>query len=171
MKTIHLMRHAKSSWKDASLADIDRPLSGRGKAAAEAMAAYMTRENLRPELVLCSSARRTRSTLKRIRGALDSTTVLAVEREIYDAEAEDLMSRLRALDDAHASVMVIGHNPAMEELAHVLAGGGDTGALTRMTEKFPTGALALLEADVGSWRDLGPAAARLTRFVTPRELE
>lgn len=171
MKTIQLLRHAKSSWKNPNLADIDRPLNARGKAAAEAMSAYLARENLRPDLVLCSSARRTRSTLKRIRAALDAKTVLAVEREIYDAEAEDLMSRLRALDDVHASVMVIGHNPAMEELAHALSGGGDAEALARMTEKYPTGSLAVLEADIASWHDLGAATARLMRFVTPRDLE
>lgn len=171
MKTIYLLRHAKSSWDDPDLADIDRPLSERGRRAAEAMAVYLAEAAIRPHLVLCSSAKRTRSTLKRVAPALGGTAPAVIEEGLYEADADGLLRRLRVLDDGLASVMMIGHNPALEELARRLTGDGEEEALRRMDAKFPTGALAVLTADVAAWRDLGPAGARLTAFVTPRDID
>jgi len=170
MKTIYLLRHAKSDWGDAALADIDRPLNARGKSAADSMALFLANAEIKPNLVICSSAARTRETLARILPGLGNTVPAVIEDTLYGAAAGRLLRRLHGLDDGLASVMLIGHNPALEELARRLAGGGDTEALARMAAKFPSGALAALEADVTHWRDLETGGARLAAFVTPRDL-
>lgn len=171
MKTIYLLRHAKSSWDDPDLADIDRPLSKRGTAAADAMARFMAEAGIEPGLVLCSSAKRTRATLERVLPGLGRKAPAVIEERLYRADAAELLRRLRGLDEAIGSVMLVGHNPALENLASRLADGGDADAQARLAAKFPTGALAVLEAEVGGWRDLDVGGARLMAFVRPRDLE
>jgi phosphohistidine phosphatase len=167
-KRLYLLRHAKSSWDDPDVADHERPLAPRGRRAAKAMARHLEREGVAPALVLCSSSRRTRETLDRIAGGLAAEPEALVEGDLYAAGAGDLLARLRALPDDVESVMLIGHNPGIEELALRLAGAGAD--RDRMASKFPTGALATLTFE-GSWRGLAPGAASLTGFVRPRDLE
>lgn len=171
MKTIYLLRHAKSTAKDTPLADVDRPLSERGEADARAMADYIAKAGIEPALVLCSSARRTRDTLTGVLPALGRKPAPILEDGLYHADAGGLLRRLSEVDDAIPSVMLVGHNPAIEELARRLADGGDAEALARLTDKFPTGALAVLESDAAGWRELKKARARLTVFVCPRDLD
>jgi phosphohistidine phosphatase len=121
MKRVYLLRHAKSSWKHPELPDHDRPLAGRGRRAAKAIVRHMRAQEFVPELVLCSTARRARETLERIEPALGRAPV-RVERELYGASARELLARLRRLPDDVGSVLVIGHNPGMHELAVELAG-------------------------------------------------
>jgi phosphohistidine phosphatase len=167
MKRLFLLRHAKSSWEDSELADHDRPLAPRGRRAAKLMGGHMRRERASPGLVLCSSSRRTLETLERIAPALDETIPTSIEQELYAASAERLLDRLRAVEDDVESVLLIGHNPAIEQLALTLAGRGDK--LSEIRSKYPTGALATLEFD-GRWKALRPGAARLTDFVSPKQL-
>lgn len=171
MKTIYLLRHAKSTAKDTPLADIDRPLSERGEADAKAMAGYLAKAGIEPALVLCSSARRTRDTLAGVLPALGRKPAPIIEDGLYHADASGLLRRLSEVDDAIPSVMLVGHNPALEELARRLIDGGDAEALERLMEKFPTGALAVLEADAASWREIKKTRARLTAFIRPRDLD
>jgi phosphohistidine phosphatase len=166
VKRLFLLRHAKSSWDDAELADHDRPLAPRGRRAAKVMARHLRLERVTPELVLCSSSRRTRETLECI--AVGDAAEILVERGLYGATQDDLLDRLRAVPDAVRSVMLIGHNPAVQHLSFVLARPGPE--LERVRAKFPTAALATLEFD-GAWGALAPGRARLVAFVTPRELE
>lgn len=161
-KQLFLLRHAKSSWDDATLADHDRPLAGRGRKAAKVMAEHLRLEKIDPALVLCSSARRTRETLERVSPGGD----VLIEAELYGATEDALLERLRRVPSDVGSVMLIGHNPAMECLALRLAGQGD---VSRMGSKFPTAALATLTFE-GDWTDLGPGRAELVSFVTPKEL-
>jgi phosphohistidine phosphatase len=162
-----LLRHAKSSWKDPDLADHDRPLARRGRLAAELMAGYLRQHQMSPALVVCSSAARATETLDHLAPALRASEV-RIEAGIYDASARDLLVRLREVPEPTASVMLIGHNPAIEDLAGRLAGNGSE--LERMAGKFPTGALAALELP-GRWRNLEPGQGRLVDFVTPRDLD
>jgi phosphohistidine phosphatase len=171
MKTIYLLRHAKSTAKDTPLADIDRPLSERGEADAKAMAGYLAEAGIAPALVLCSSAKRTRDTLKGVLPGLGRKPVPILEDGLYHADAVGLLRRLSEVDDAIPSVMLVGHNPAIEDLARKLADGGDKEARARMMEKFPTGALAVLETDAAGWRDVKKTGARLTAFIRPRDLD
>jgi len=163
-----LLRHAKSSWDDPGMEDVERPLAPRGTRAADRMREYLDAEEIRPELVLCSSALRTRETLGRILPGLGPELTVRIESSLYSFEADQLLERLRKVTDDVASVMLIGHNPAMQELASLLAGGGDR--LNELRRGFPTAALAELDLGGGSWRELAPGTGRLTRFVVPREL-
>jgi phosphohistidine phosphatase len=162
-----LLRHAKSSWDDPGLPDHDRPLAGRGRRACKAIARYLRGQAAAPSLVLCSSAARTRETLERIMPALGSPEV-KVERELYGASSAHLLRRLRELPDWVDSVILIGHQPAIQELAVDLAGDGDQ--LARVRTKFPTAALATL-LFAGGWEELRPGCADLVDFVKPKELE
>ncbi len=170
MKTIYLLRHAKSSWKDATLADFDRPLATRGKLAAEAVAAYIAAHDILPGQILCSPSRRTRETLRIVEKGLPSAVPIRFEKGIYLAEAALLLRRLKRLSDSLSSVMVVGHNPGTEQLALMLTGAGDARARNQLAAKYPTGALAVLSADVEDWGDLRPSCARLESFVRPKDL-
>jgi phosphohistidine phosphatase len=167
MKRLFLLRHAKSSWDDSDLDDHDRPLAPRGRRAVALIAEHMRRERITPALVLCSSARRTRETLDGITAALGEATSVQVERELYAASERRLLERLRAVDDEFESLMLIGHNPGVERLTLSLAGSGKKVADVR--RKFPTAALATLEF-AGRWSELRPGSAKLTGFVTPKQL-
>ncbi len=161
-----LLRHAKSSWDDASLPDHDRPLAARGRAAAELMGAHLRATGLRPDLVLCSSAKRTRETLELL--SLDEPEV-RIEDGLYGADDGSLLARVRLLPEDAGTVLLIGHNPGMQDLAIVLAGPGGGDEVVRLREKFPTGALAAFEV-VGTWAGVATGDARLSALVLPREL-
>ena len=164
MHRLLLLRHAKSSWDDPSLADRDRPLAPRGHRAAERMADHLRSDVPHPDLVLCSPALRTRETLDRMSNAFVDAEVI-VDDELYGAGEDELLELLRAVDDRFETVAVIGHNPGIHDLAIALAGSG--AELGRMGAKFPTGALAVLEVSTG-WAALGPGSARLSRLDVPR---
>ena len=162
-----LLRHAKSSWQDEDLPDIERPLAPRGQRAADAIARYIDRESIHPALVLCSPALRARETLEHVLPSLGGPEI-GVEPELYTFEPEPLLVRLRSVPDHIASVMLVGHNPAVQRLAITLARTGDRRA--DLVAHYPTGALAELETDAETWSDVSDAGAVLTRFVLPRQL-
>jgi phosphohistidine phosphatase len=167
MKRLYLLRHAKSSWKDSTLPDHDRPLAGRGRRAAKAIARHLRERGIEPDLVLCSTARRARETLERIEPAL-ATSVVRVEDDLYATSAGALLERLRSVPDAVGSVMVIGHNPGLQELALDLARPSPT--VRELATKFPTAALATLAFQASSWQELDHGTADLVELVRPRDL-
>jgi phosphohistidine phosphatase len=169
VRTLLLLRHAKSSWADPTVPDHDRRLAPRGVLAAGRVAAHLASEGIHPALVLCSSARRARETLEAIRPALGEDADVRVEGELYGADADDLLRRINAVDAHIRSMMVIGHNPGLEDLALDLAGDGTEAALTRLRRKLPTGALATLDVP-SSWARLSAGGACLTSLVLPRDL-
>jgi len=171
VKVLYLLRHAKSSWRDPTLNDFDRPLNKRGRRAGKLMGNYLASEDLRPSLILCSAARRARQTLKRIQGSLGSNVPTLIEDGLYHADNTTLLKRLRQVDDAVPSVMLIGHNPDLEELAGILIAGGNADARQRMGARYPTAALSVLSAPLERWRDLKQRSAQLDAFVCPRDLE
>jgi phosphohistidine phosphatase len=163
---LFVLRHAKSSWDDPELVDHDRPLAPRGQRAVRLLADHMRRERIRPALVLCSSARRTIETYEGVRPSGE----LSIESGLYGAGGDELLGRLRQVPDATISVMLIGHNPAVQTLVLRLAGAdGDTG-LGEGQRKFPTGALATLAFD-RPWSHLEPGVAELVGLIRPRDLE
>jgi phosphohistidine phosphatase len=171
MKTLYLLRHAKSSWDNPGLADFDRALSGRGKRACRALAEAITRLGVEPELILCSSARRTQQTFERIAPAFTEKYTLSPERQLYLASARKLLERLRRVPDETRSVLLIGHNPGLQWLAQMVAGGGDRLALDRLGAKFPTAALAEFNFSGTDWRTLDAGTAELVRLWSPRDAE
>jgi phosphohistidine phosphatase len=163
LNRLFLLRHAKSSWEDEDLPDHDRPLAPRGRKAAKRMAKHIRAEGISPSLVLCSSARRTQETLER----LGPDGEVEIERGLYGASESELRERLRSVPDTTDSVMLIGHNPAIQELTLSLTGRGER--VADVERKFPTGALATLTLS-GDWSDLEPGSAELADFVTPKQL-
>jgi phosphohistidine phosphatase len=166
VRTLYLLRHAKSSWDDPALADHERPLAPRGRRDAKRIAEHLSTSGIDPELVLCSSAARTRETLELVKPALGGPTV-RFEADLYGASCDELLARLRLVPSEVASVMVIGHNPGIQELAVALASGGDE--LERVEAKFPTTALATFTLQQ-SWNRLAPGGALLEAYVVPKQL-
>ena len=165
MPTLRVLRHAKSSWDDEGLPDHERPLAPRGERDATRMAEHLRDQHEPPELVLCSSALRTRQTLERLQPALEGAAV-EVEDELYGAPASALLERLREIH-GEASVLLIGHNPGVHGLVRLLAGEGEH--LHDVALGFPTCALATLEFE-GTWAGLGQGAATLTGYVVGKQL-
>jgi len=169
-RVLHLFRHAKSSWTDPRLADFDRPLAPRGKAASKAMGTYMKVADIRPDLVLSSSSARTRETLEMALPMLAGDASVTYERALYHAASDGLLKRLRRMPDKVDSALIVGHNPGLQALAVSLAGSGDPDGMARLETKFPTAGLATLILRRGHWRDLAPRSCELHSFVVPRDL-
>ena len=174
-RQLFVLRHAKSSWDDPGLDDHERPLAPRGRRAVKLLGDHLRDRGVEPEQVLCSSARRTRETL----AGVNPTGERLVEPQLYSASCDDVIARLRQVPEETGSVMVVGHNPAMQLLVLRLTGANGNGcslarppadeALAELQRKFPTGALATLEFDC-AWSELAPGCARLSELVRPRHL-
>ena len=165
-----LLRHAKSSWDDALLEDFDRPLAKRGRTAARGIAGWLAKNRIRPTLVLCSPAVRTRETLDLIREAIGPAAQVIEDRKLYLAERDDLLTRIRAVDDSETTLLMIGHNPGLQDLAVALAASAGKRERGRIVEKFPTASIAWFGID-GGWGEVGPNRATLIKFVRPADLD
>jgi phosphohistidine phosphatase len=167
-KRLLILRHAKSSWDDPGLDDHERPLAPRGRRAVEAIAAHLSAAEIRPDLVLCSTARRTRETLAGI--AVGGEHL--IEPGLYSASCEEVLARLRQLPESVSCAMLVGHNPTVHMLVLRLTNHDGDGIQDPRREavkrKFPTGALATLAFD-SSWSELAAGGARLEEFTTPKE--
>ncbi len=161
-----LVRHAKSSWDEPATPDRDRPLAKRGRSAAARLGAHLRSSGLLPDLVLCSSALRTRRTLELL-GLPD--THERFEDRLYGASDREILACIREMAGASRTLLVIGHNPGMQDLAVELVGPELDEAAVRLRERFPTCALASFEIE-GAWHELGPGRARLSSFVVPKDL-
>lgn len=171
MKIILLLRHAKSGWGHPGLDDHDRPLNRRGERAAEAIADHIVRNAPRPDLILCSTALRTRQTLAPLIHRLTSPAPpIALEKGLYLASEDTLLERLRALPEDVGTVLLIGHNEGIGELAETMATSGPLADLGALHEKYPTGALATLRVADAPWRNLASGTGELVSFVRPRDL-
>lgn len=169
-RTLFLLRHAKSSWDEPASSDFERPLAPRGLKAAPLMGAAMASRNWLPDRVLVSPAVRTRETWNLVAPHLPAGVEVAFPDQLYMAASEQILELVRAAPVTTSTLLVLGHNPGLEELAALLAdGGSEAEALGRMAEKFPTAALARFEFQ-GKWRDLAPGGAHLTHFMRPKDL-
>ena len=165
-RRLHLLRHAKSAWDDPMQSDHDRPLAPRGRRATALLHEHVRAAGIGPQLVLCSTARRTVDTL----AAVDPGGETVLEPRLYGASAEELLRRLQLVEDRYDEVMVVGHNPALQMLVLKLVGDPRNADLIEIRRKLPTGALVSLAFD-GDWATLAPAAAKLTGFVRPKALQ
>jgi phosphohistidine phosphatase len=162
MKTLLILRHAKSSWKDASLADHDRPLKKRGKRDAPRMGQLLRQEDLLPDLVVSSTAKRARITAERVMEESGYEGEILLSRDLYAFGAEPYLETLSELPQEYDRVMVVGHNPGMEELIELLTGE---------YQRFPTAALAQIELPIESWRQIDDdCEGRLVNLWRPKEL-
>ncbi|HYI49670.1 MAG TPA: histidine phosphatase family protein [Allosphingosinicella sp.] len=168
MKTLTLLRHAKSGWDAPVARDFDRPLSPRGRKAARAMGREMKRLQLAFDRVIASPAARAAETIDGLEqdyGALPAEQ----DERVYLASAETLLDLVRATDDAEARLLIVGHNPGMEQLALLLAREGTL--RDAIAAKYPTGALAEIRFEAQSWRDINAGAGCLEHFIRPRDLD
>lgn len=164
-----LLRHAKSAWPEG-VPDHDRPLAERGEKAAPAMGNHMAREHFIPDLALVSDARRTRETWDLLKSRLPGAVETRVMPALYDASGNQMLDVLRETEAEAGTVLMIGHNPGLQELALMLVGEGHTQSHAAMTEKYPTGALAVIDFAVGDWPSVEPGCGILADFLTPRML-
>lgn len=164
-----LLRHAKSAWPEG-VADEERPLAERGRKAAPAIGAYMAREKLIPDLALVSPARRALETWELVRKALSKKVEERDAPGIYEVAAGRILEVIRTVKPGIRTLLMVGHNPGMEDLAALLVKDGDADAIGRMNEKFPTAGLAVVDFDVEGWDDVAAGTGYLERFVTPRLL-
>lgn len=168
MKTLTLLRHAKSSWDDPALGDFDRPLNARGRKAARAMGREMRRLGLGYDLILASPAARVTGTLNELAQGYGGAVATEQDRLIYLASPATLLGIVRAVDDRVERLLLVGHNPGLEQLTLALSRRGALHDL--VAAKYPTAALAELWFDAAHWREIGDGAGKLTRFIRPRDL-
>ena len=172
MRQLLLLRHAKSAWDDPGQSDHARPLNPAGRAAAAAMRRAIGDLGLMPDVVLVSSARRTLQTLEALEPWVETPLVEPMDR-LYLASATQILGILRGVSETVRSVLVIGHNPGLHDLALTLTGAHAMSAnlppTRALAEGFPAGALAEFTV-AAAWRDIGEGGGRLVRFLCPKDL-
>lgn len=161
---LHLLRHARAGPAAPGSDDHGRPLEPRGERDARAVGAELAARGARPQLALCSSARRAQQTLEALVAALPEPPELRVLHGLYLAGADDLLQEIRAADASVDELLVVGHNPAIAALACELV--GDPAERRRLAEGYPAGAIAELEFDATDWRRIAPGSGRLRAFRT-----
>ncbi len=167
MPTLTLLRHAKSTWTDSVRADIDRPLNAKGRRAAATMGAWMAREGLTFDLVIASPATRVRQTIEGIEDGYGQALVPMFDTRVYMASAAMLADIVQAAPAGVARLLLIGHNPGLEELVLWLVPACPERA--DVEEKYPTASLA--EIAVDDWTGMAEGGGKLLRFTRPRDLD
>ena len=162
MKTLLLLRHAKSSWKDESLRDFDRPLTQRGIKAATRMGRFVRKRKLQPDLILSSPAERARETTAVLIECSGLSAELRYDERIYEASATRLLEVISQIEETAAVVMLVGHNPGFEELLE---------SLTGENHNMSTAALACIELNVEKWNKSRAGTGRLEWLMGPKDLK
>ncbi len=169
MLTLSILRHAKSSWDDSRLDDHERPLAKRGVREAPRVGIYIAEHDLKPDMVLCSDAVRTRATLALVMAEWDGPPPkTAFEEQLYLAPPSELLERVQEVGAGVHNLLVIGHNPGVHALALELTGSGDRKLIAGLAKGFTTATLAVLTFDVDTWAKVTPGTGRLRHFVAPR---
>lgn len=168
MRRLILLRHAKSD-RPPGVADLDRPLNPRGRQAAPRMGAYIAEAGLRPDHVLLSPSRRTLETWDAVRGPLDGNPGETVPA-LYEAGAAQILEVVRGAPDNAGTLLVVGHNPGLQDFATEAVGSGSKADRRRLATQFPTAALAVIDFEVGGWNEVASGTGRLERFVKPKDL-
>jgi phosphohistidine phosphatase len=166
MKRLVVLRHAKSDWP-VGVADRDRPLGRRGQRDAPAAGRWIAEHVGVPDAVWCSPARRTKETWELLAAQLGGSPPVEFDERIYEAGVSDLVEVLRETAKGSSSVLLVGHNPGVQELVLALAGGQRSQVQMLAETKFPTSGVALLDVN-GPWRELAAGSARLADFAVPR---
>lgn len=171
MKRLLLLRHAKSAPGAPGTADIDRPLAPRGGRAATLIGMAMLRERLVPDRIVCSSARRARETLAGVLPHLPGEMTIAVTSALYEPVGGTYGPAIAALGLTAGTLLVVGHNPAIQDTAMDLIGDGDPELIAEVGAHFTTGGLAAIDFEVEAWDEPVAGAGRLALYLRPRDLE
>lgn len=170
MKSLTLLRHAKSDWEDEVQRDFDRPLNPRGRKAALLVGREMRRHHLRFDRIIASPAVRVVETLADIADGYGAPIAPAYDQYLYLAPASLLLDRVRATHDSTATLLVVGHNPGIEELALLLTEAEDR-CHQDIAVKYPTASLVEIHLPVDRWADVGKGVGTIARFIRPRDLD
>ena len=170
MRRLILLRHAKSDRGILGVPDHSRPLNPRGKEAAARIGAYMAKHHLLPDQVICSTAQRARDTWEAVDKAFSDHPAATFEKRIYEADAAGILAVLQEAEPEAHTLMIVGHNPTLQDLANQLIAAGDIDQRANLHQKLPTGALVVIDFPVDRWADVHNRSGRLDRFVTPRSL-
>lgn len=162
MKTLLILRHAKSSWDDPELKDFDRPLNKRGREAAPLIGRAMRKRKLQPQVILSSPAARAKETVGLVSEAGKLTEPVRFEERIYEATTGTLLQLISRIEDEAGLAMMVGHNPGFEELLALL---------TQEEKRMPTAALARIELKVDKWSEVSPGTGRLRWLIKPKNLK
>ena len=170
MLTLSLLRHAKSSWNNPSLPDQERPLATRGVSDAPLMGRAMAERGIDPDLVLCSSARRTRDTLALVLPELKVEPQVIYNDELYHPSPGEMLEILRNVPPSASRLLIVGHNPEIQAFALDLVGSGPKHYRDQLREKFPTGGLAVINFTSGNWKGVAVNSGSLNLFISPKDV-
>jgi len=170
MLTISLLRHAKSDWVDPELGDFERPLAPRGKKAAPVIDSFMDENDIHPDLILCSTAKRAMTTLNLLKKTFGRAPEIVFEDKLYMASARTMLDIATSVTTTCSHVMLIAHNPGLHILALALAEIGQSEPYLKLIDKYPTAALTVLDFDCDDWSKITPGQGRLRYFITPKSL-
>lgn len=172
MKRLLLMRHGKSDWDEENLTDFDRPLNPRGKRAGKAIAEWLVANDVIPDTVLVSSAKRTSQTWETMQDVLPAGLDAEILEDLYLASPGTLLAYIERVPPETETALVIAHNPGMESLCRLMSGPGSAKAeLADLQRGFPTAGLAVIELNGETWRTMSAEGGRLKHFIRPRSLE
>jgi phosphohistidine phosphatase len=171
MLTLSLLRHAKSSWKDPTIADHDRPLNTRGTTEAPVIGKAMAKHGLDPDLVLCSTARRTRDTLALVLPELKTEPKVVYEDGLYHGTPQEMLDLLHEVSPSANQILLVGHNPELQSFALDLIGSGPKLLKDRLEAKYPTAGLVVLLFQAGAWKDIAVNSGKLELFLTPGDVK
>ena len=161
MKTLLLLRHAKSDWDDSSLRDFDRPLAARGERDAPRIGKALRKRGILPDLIISSPAARAKATIKAVTRAAKINLEIRFDEVVYGASSPELISLIRGLPDAISCLLLVGHNPGFEDLV---------GRLSGSHERMPTAALACIEFQIDRCEDVNDGDGNLRWLLTPKSL-
>ncbi|MDQ2747481.1 MAG: histidine phosphatase family protein [Acidobacteriota bacterium] len=161
MKTLYILRHAKSDWDNAGLSDYERPLNKRGREAAPLMGEMMKTNEFQPPIIISSPAVRARQTAELVRNAAELTGAINFDSRIYEARPQTLLQIASEINDEFDSAIIVGHNPGLEGLIKILTGE---------TKPMPTAALAVIDLDIARWNQIASAAGDLRELIRPKEV-
>lgn len=165
-----LLRHAKAERPEPGARDFDRPLAPAGRQPATRIGAYMASHALVPDLAICSPARRAKETWELAVPAFTKQPRTKLDPRVYELDAAGLLDLVRSASGDVQSLLLVGHNPSLEDLAELLIAAGDLAGRERLAEKFPTGALAVIDFPFDTWAKLHPHSGRFDRLISPRAL-
>jgi phosphohistidine phosphatase len=160
MKTLFVLRHAKSSWDDFNLSDFDRPLNRRGLRTAPLMGEKMYQNSFQPAIIISSPAKRAKQTAILVKESAQIPRAISYDERIYEASPFKLLQIVSELDDKRDSAMLVGHNPGLEGLVKLLTGGFRT---------MPTAALAVIDLDIENWSEIAADCGKLRILIRPKD--
>jgi len=171
MKTLTLLRHAKSDWSNKAASDFDRPLNQRGHRAAERIGRELASQGMKFDAVIASPAARVVETVEDVAEAYGRPIRPIYDRRLYLASAAALVAIVRETDDAAERLLLVGHNPGLEALALMLTRDNGSALRAELAAKYPTATVAQIALSIDSWRDIEPETGELARFIRPRDLD